>query len=192
MATNQGQQNQTGQNQTGQQQDPNNPGDGSKPFNYRQLEESRDSWKDKASKWQQRALRGAVRDAGFNPDEGIGSLVLESFVNEHPDIDPDEVDKTFEGYLETRGIQPQDTQQGSEGNQNNQNNQPSEQDNLMNHQQNRQQRVQDVTKQQDGQEKSLQQQIAEAQQAGDHETAQQLNIKLASEQLVKASQATQQ
>lgn len=159
---------------------------------WRNLEQSRDSWKAKAESWQQVALKRTAQQQGFNPDQGVGKLLLDSFVRDQgDDLDPDSLDDAFTRYAQDLGVEPEGDggQQGGQGSQGS--SQPTEAESLLESRQATGQSLQQAAQPAQG-EKALQDQIADAQQAGDLETAQQLSFQLATQQFVQSAQGTQQ
>lgn len=166
------------------QTEENQPGDEGqqKSHHFRQLEQSRDQWKDRASKWQQQALRRTVEKAGFDPDKGTGSLVLDAFARDHADLDPDGLDDAFQSYITERDIQPPSREGGAgqEG--------QTQAEQLLAQQQQSAQQLAGSTQPPQG-EKPLPVQIMEAEQAGEHDKAHKLKIQMAVQQLAAAGQS---
>lgn len=179
-----------GQSEAGQGQGQGQgQGDGSdKPFNYRQLEESRDKFKSQAEKWRETALRRTAQQQGFDPDQGVGKLLLDSFVRDKGDeLEPEKLDEAFQGYVEEVGIQGQSQGQGQgqggEGQGQGQGGETTAEQ-VLDHKQSTGDQLRAMSQPNQG-EKSLQQQIAEAEAAGDTQTAQNLNFQLAADQFVQ-------
>lgn len=178
---------QQGQGQ-GQGQEPQGQGHSS---DWRNLETSRDNWKSKAEKWQQVALERTAQQQGYDPNKGVGKLLLNQFVQEQGDeLDPDSLDDTFTRYAQDLGVEPEGDggQGGGQGSQGG--SQPTQAEQLLESRQSTGQQLQNAAQPQQG-EKALQQQIADAQQAGDHQTAQDLSFQLAAQQFVESAQGGQ-
>lgn len=101
--------------QNGQSGDGNDP-NASASQHFRRLEQSRDTWKDAASKWRSIALQGVVHQAGFDPGDGVTKLLLEKFDSD--DLDPSDLSPDdFTSFASEYGVEPTPTTPSNDGGQ---------------------------------------------------------------------------
>ena len=74
---------------TGYDVDPDHIDEGDGPGdNFKKLRMSRDQWKTRAEASEERAWRGILLEAGFNPDSGEGKALLRAIEGGEVDADP--------------------------------------------------------------------------------------------------------
>ena len=188
MSGNQAQQQANQQTQQTQSTD-----DPNKPFNYRQLEESRDKAVDRANKWRDMAIDRTLSQQGFDPKQGVGSLLRDAFVREHEDLDPEKLDDTFNEYISERGITPTTATGegggGDGGGEGGGRGTDTNADQLIEGRQRQAQDLANSAQPPQGGSKTIQQQIQEAQANGDQEAVNKLNSQWAVQQMAEAQKA---
>lgn len=86
-----------------------------KDRNWRQLEEAKESAQAEAEAWKDVALRGLVKDAGFDPNKGVTELALKEF-QQNEDISPASLrPDDFKEFATNLGLSPEDVNNNEAG-----------------------------------------------------------------------------